>query len=241
MKPGGRSRQQHRGLLRELAPRVLGAVVRRYGNFADAEDAVQEALLAASRQWPADGLPESPTGWLIQVASRRMTDQLRSEDSRRRREDLAAAQEPRHDSPADPVRARAPGHDDTLALMFMCCHPALTPASAIALTLRAIGGLSTGEIARSFMVPEATMAQRISRAKQSIKASAVPFALPAGSEWVGRLRSVLRVLYLIFNEGYIPSAGAELLAPTYRPRRSGLRGSPAWLFPTIQRSAVCSR
>jgi RNA polymerase sigma factor (sigma-70 family) len=198
------------GLLRELAPRVLGGVVRRYGNFADAEDAVQEALLAASRQWLADGPPEYPTGWLIQVASRRMTDQLRSEDARRRREGLAAAQEPRRDFPPDAVGERAPDHDDTLALMFMCCHPALTPASAIALTLRAVGGLSTGEIARSFMVPEATMAQRISRAKQSIKASEVPFALPTGSEWVGRLRSVLRVLYLIFNEGYLTSAGAEL-------------------------------
>jgi RNA polymerase sigma factor (sigma-70 family) len=198
------------GLLRETAPRVLGAVVRRYGNFADAEDAVQEALLAASRQWPAEGTPEHPTGWLIQVASRRMTDQLRSEDSRRRREDLAAAQEPRQSPRADADEEPVPDHDDTLALMFMCCHPALTPASAIALTLRAIGGLSTPEIARPFMVPEATMAQRISRAKQSIKASEVPFALPTGSEWADRLRSVLHVLYLIFNEGYLTSAGTEL-------------------------------
>jgi RNA polymerase sigma factor (sigma-70 family) len=199
------------GLLRDLAPRVLGAVVRRYGNFADAEDAVQEALLAASRQWPTEGTPDNPTGWLIQVASRRMTDQIRSEDARRRREDLAAVREPREPDPApgqgDPP---TPDHDDTLALMLMCCHPALTPASAIALTLRAIGGLTTAEIARSFIVPEATMAQRISRAKQAIKASDVPFAMPSGAEGADRLRSVLHVLYLIFNEGYLTGAGAEL-------------------------------
>jgi predicted RNA polymerase sigma factor len=191
------------GSLRGLAPRVLGAVVRRYGDFAASEDAVQDALIAASQQWPSEGTPENPTGWLVQVASRRMADQLRSEDSRRRREDLAAAQKPR-----DPLPG--PGHDDTLALMFMCCHPALTPASAIALTLRAIGGLTTAEIARSFVVPEATMAQRISRAKQSIKASHVPFAMPSGAEWAGRLRSVLHVLYLIFNEGYLTTGGAKL-------------------------------
>ena len=193
------------GLLRELAPRVLGAVVRRYGSFADSEDAVQEALLAASRQWPIDGTPENPAGWLIQVASRRMTDQIRTQDSRRRREDLAVAQEP----PTNPEQSAA-DRDDTLALMFMCCHPALTPASAIALTLRAIGGLTTAEIARSFVVPETTMAQRISRAKQSIKASDVPFAMPIGAEWVGRLSSVLQVLYLMFNEGYLTTGGVEL-------------------------------
>jgi RNA polymerase sigma factor (sigma-70 family) len=190
-------------LLRESAPQVLGAVVRRFGDFADSEDAVQEALVAASTQWPAQGTPDNPVGWLIHVASRRMTDRLRSEQARRGREELAAAQEPPDPEPV-------PDHDDTLALMFMCCHPALTPASAIALTLRAVGGLTTAEIATAFLVPEATMAQRISRAKQSIKASDIPFRMPAGSEWAGRLRSVLHVLYLIFNEGYVTSSGPEL-------------------------------
>ena len=190
-------------LLREAAPQVLGAVVRRFGDFADAEDAVQEALVAATTQWPAQGTPENPVGWLIHVASRRMTDRLRSEEARRRREGLVAAEE-------RPAPEPGPGHDDTLVLMFMCCHPALTPASAIALTLRAVAGLTTAEIANAFLVPEATMAQRISRAKQSIKTSAVPFRMPTGSEWAGRLRSVLHVLYLIFNEGYVTSSGPEL-------------------------------
>jgi RNA polymerase sigma factor (sigma-70 family) len=190
-------------LLREAAPQVLGAVVRRFGDFADSEDAVQEALVAATTQWPAQGTPENPVGWLIHVASRRMTDRLRSEEARRRREGLVAAEE-------RPAPEPGPGHDDTLVLMFMCCHPALTPASAIALTLRAVAGLTTAEIANAFLVPEATMAQRISRAKQSIKTSAVPFRMPTGSEWAGRLRSVLRVLYLIFNEGYVTSSGPEL-------------------------------
>jgi RNA polymerase sigma factor (sigma-70 family) len=190
-------------LLREAAPQVLGAVVRRFGDFADSEDAVQEALVAATTQWPAQGTPENPVGWLIHVASRRMTDRLRSEEARRRREGLVAAEE-------RPAPEPGPGHDDTLVLMFMCCHPALTPASAIALTLRAVAGLTTAEIANAFLVPEATMAQRISRAKQSIKTSAVPFRMPTGSEWAGRLRSILHVLYLIFNEGYVTSSGPEL-------------------------------
>jgi len=190
-------------LLREAAPQVLGAVVRRFGDFADSEDAVQEALVAATTQWPAQGTPENPVGWLIHVASRRMTDRLRSEEARRRREGLVAAEE-------RPAPEPGPGHDDTLVLMFMCCHPALTPASAIALTLRAVAGLTTAEIANAFLVPEATMAQRISRAKQSIKTSAAPFRMPTGSEWAGRLRSVLHVLYLIFNEGYVTSSGPEL-------------------------------
>jgi RNA polymerase sigma factor (sigma-70 family) len=190
-------------LLRAAAPQVLGVVVRRFGDFADAEDAVQEALLAAAQQWPRQGIPDNPVGWLIQVASRRMIDQARSETARRDREAVAAAREPREPSPA-------PDHDDTLALMFMSCHPDLTPASAIALTLRAVGGLTTTEIANSFLVPEATMAQRISRAKQTIKASATPFQMPAGDEWAERLRSVLHVLYLIFNEGYLTSGGPQL-------------------------------
>jgi RNA polymerase sigma factor (sigma-70 family) len=187
-------------LLRQLGPRVLGAVARRYGNFEDAEDAVQEALLAAAQRWPRDGLPDNPHGWLIAVASRRMSERLRSEVARRRREELATAREP----PA------VPEHDDSLLLLFMCCHPALTPGSAIPLTLRAVGGLSTAEIARAFLVPEATMAQRISRAKQRIKDSGVPFAMPDGAERAERLRSVLHVLYLMFNEGYATSSGTQV-------------------------------
>jgi RNA polymerase sigma factor (sigma-70 family) len=191
-------------LLRELAPQVLGAVARRYGDFEDAEEAVQEALLAAATQWPADGLPDSPRGWLIAVAARRMTDRLRSEEARRRREGLAAMHEPADAAP--PASER----DDSLVLLFLCCHPALTPASAIPLTLRAVGGLTTAEIARAFLVPEATMAQRISRAKQRIKASGVPFAMPTGGEWAERLRSVLHVLYLIFTEGHAATTGARV-------------------------------
>jgi RNA polymerase sigma factor (sigma-70 family) len=189
-------------LLREQAPQVLGVLVRRFGDFGSAEDAAQEALIAAARHWPAEGVPANPRGWLIQTAVRKMTDQLRSEQARRRREDASAMAEP----PAVDVT----GRDDTLILLFMCCHPALTPASAIALTLRAVGGLTTAEIAKAFLVPESTMAQRISRAKQRIKASGVPFGMPEGEERAQRLRSVLHVLYLIFNEGYASSIGADL-------------------------------
>jgi RNA polymerase sigma factor (sigma-70 family) len=195
------------GLLRESAPRALAAVARRFGDFADAEDAVQEATIDAARQWPAQGLPENPTGWLIHVASRRMVDRIRSETARREREDAVAAGEPSL-PPAAPDEAREA--DDTLLLMFMCCHPALTRASAIALTLRAVAGLTTAEIAAAFLVPEQTMAQRISRAKKTIKESGEPFGMPAAEERAERLRSVLRVIYLIFNEGYAVSAGGEL-------------------------------
>jgi RNA polymerase sigma factor (sigma-70 family) len=199
-------RSEH--LLRELAPQVLGAVMRRFRDFAAAEDAVQEALLAAAMQWPRDGFPDNARGWLIQVASRRMTDHLRSELARRRRENAAALE---MDELAPPVAVESETeHDDTLILLFMCCHVALTPSSAIALTLRAVGGLTTAEIAHAFLVPEATMAQRISRAKQSIKASGVPFRLPTHEERTQRLRAVLHVLYLIFNEGYTSSFGPEL-------------------------------
>lgn len=189
-------------LLRELSPQVLGALVRRYGDFDAAEDAVQEALLAAALHWPRDGVPAKPRGWLIQTAERRMIDQLRSEQSRKRRETVASLQ----DAPTPAVSDQ----DDTLLVLFMCCHPALTDASAIALTLRAVGGLTTAEIASAFLVDEATMAQRISRAKQRIKASGVPFRMPTRDEQPARLRAVLRVLYLIFNEGYTSSTGAEL-------------------------------
>jgi RNA polymerase sigma factor (sigma-70 family) len=190
-------------LLRDAAPRVLAPVARRFGDFADAEDATQEAMLAATQQWPRQGTPENPVGWLIHVASLRVIDRARSDSSRRDREAAAAAQEPRDPPPS-------PEHDDTLALMFMSCHPELTPASAIALTLRAVAGLATAEIAAAFLVPEATMAQRISRAKRTIKASGIAFRMPRGEEWAVRLRSVLHILYLIFNEGYLTTGGQEL-------------------------------
>jgi len=194
--------------LRELAPQVLGAVIRRFRDFAAAEDAVQEAFIAAAVQWPREGFPENPRAWLIQVASRRMTDYQRSELARRRRE-TAAAMQIDNQTPASAFE-NGTEQDDTLVLLFMCCHPALTPSSAIALTLRAVGGLTTIEIANAFLVPEATMAQRISRAKQSIKASGVPFSLPTDEDRAQRLRVVLHVLYLIFNEGYTSSAGPNL-------------------------------
>ncbi len=186
-------------LLRELAPRVLGAVLRRCRDFGAAEDAVQEALLAAATQWPL-GLPENPRGWLVQVASRKLIDHVRQETARRRREEALPA--PEHTPGTD--------QDDTLMLLFMCCHPGLTPASAIALTLRAIGGLTTAEIANAFLVPEATMAQRISRAKQRIAETGAELGLPLETERKARLGSVLHVLYLIFNEGYASSIGPEL-------------------------------
>lgn len=195
-------------LLRELTPQVLGAVVRRFRDFAAAEDAVQEALVAAAVQWQ-HGVPDNPRAWLIQVASRRMTDSVRSEAARRRRETAAALQFDQL-APAPEFETDGEPEDDTLILLFMCCHPALTPSSAIALTLRAVGGLTTAEIAHAFLVPEATMAQRISRAKQSIKASNIPFRLPNHQERAQRFRSLLHVLYLIFNEGYTSSNGPEL-------------------------------
>jgi RNA polymerase sigma factor (sigma-70 family) len=195
-------------LLRELNPQVLASVIRRYGDFSAAEDAVQEASIAAAVQWPKDGIPDNPRGWLIQVAVRRMVDYIRSETARRRRENEAALET---DFTVDSETVEnAATEDDTLVLFFMCCHPVLTPASAIALTLRAVGGLTTAQIANAFMVPEATMAQRISRAKQNIKSSGVPFQLPTDKERRERLRSVLHVLYLIFSEGYASSVGNEL-------------------------------
>ena len=196
-------------LLRELAPQVLGAVVRQGRDFAAAEDAVQEALIAAAAQWPRDGLPENPRGWLIRVALRRLSDEVRSEIARRNREAIIGAEIPLAIEPAYEGEPEI-DPDDTLILLFMCCHPALSTASAIALTLRAVGGLTTAEIAKAFLVPEATIGQRISRAKQSIKASGIPFRLPDAEERAERLGSVLHVLYLIFNEGYTASAGAEL-------------------------------
>jgi RNA polymerase sigma factor (sigma-70 family) len=198
-------------LLRELAPQVVGVLTRRFGDFDAAEDAVQESLLDAAAQWVEEGVPGNPRGWLIQVAYRRMIEQLRNEQARRRREERVATQEPpdRRMSPSADD-AYETDRDDTLIMLFLCCHSELTPASAIALTLRSVGGLTTAEIAKAFMVPEATMAQRISRAKQRIKASGVPFRMPAPRERARRLGSVLHVLYLIFNEGYASSAGPDL-------------------------------
>ena len=199
------------GLLRELAPQVLGVLVRRYGQFDLCEDAVQEALLAAAVQWPADGVPERPRGWLVTVASRRMTDQVRGESARRRREEAVATASPADEWVAPGADADLPAAaDDTLTLLFLCCHPALSPPSQVALTLRAVGGLTTAQVARAFLVPEATMAQRISRAKQTIKAAGARFAMPPPTERAERLRVVLQVLYLIFNEGYTASSGPDL-------------------------------
>lgn len=193
-------------LLRDLAPRTIGLLVRRFGDFAACEDAVQEALLAAATRWPAEGVPSNPQGWLVTVASRRRIELYRADRARRRREDYVAASEiAEGDAPAE--------GDDTLTLLLLCCHPSLTPASQVALTLRAVGGLTTAEIARAFLMPEATVAQRISRAKQRIKATGARFELPPQVERSERIEAVLRVLYLIFNEGHTATSGP---AP-YRP------------------------
>ena len=198
-------------LLRDLAPQVLGAVLRRGHDFGSSEDAVQEALIAAATQWPRDGVPDDPRAWLIQVASRRFADHVRAETARRRREAFVVSLVPPEQQVALAADCDdAAERDDTLVLLFMCCHPALSRSSAIALTLRAAGGLTTAEIARAFLVPEATMAQRISRAKQSVKDSAVPFSMPTAEERAQRLAAVLHVLYLVFNEGYTATSGPDL-------------------------------
>jgi RNA polymerase sigma factor (sigma-70 family) len=198
-------------LLRPLAPQVLGVLIRRYGRFDACEDAVQEALLAAALQWPEQGVPENPRAWLLTVASRRLADEIRSDRARRRREETATEQIPQDEFlTPPPAEEHVPEQDDMLTLLFLCAHPALSPPSQVALTLRAVGGLSTAEIARAFLVPEATTAQRISRGKQRIKASEIPFSLPAKPERTDRLRVVLHVLYLIFNEGYTATTGPEL-------------------------------
>ncbi|MCX5061334.1 sigma-70 family RNA polymerase sigma factor [Streptomyces sp. NBC_00452] len=212
-------------LLRRNAPQVLGALVRRYGHFDAAEDAVQEALLAAADQWPTAGVPDNPRGWLIKVASRRLTDALRSEEARRAREERVAALTPRDAFTAPPPGVdRAPREDDTLTLLFLCCHPDLTPPAQIALTLRAVGGLTTAEIARAYLVPETTMAQRISRAKQKVRG--VRFGRP--ESWQNRLPAVLHTLYLIFNEGYTATSGAVL-------QRRELAGEAIRLTRTVHR------
>jgi RNA polymerase sigma factor (sigma-70 family) len=215
-------------LLRDLAPQVLGAVVRRFRDFAASEDAVQEALIAAATQWPRDGLPENPRGWLIQVASRRIVDHVRAETARRHREAIVVSLVPPEEQLALAADDDATGRDDTLDLLFMCCHPALSLPSAIALTLRAVGGLTTLEIARAFLVPEATMAQRISRAKHSIKTSGIPFEMPTAEERAARLAAVMHVLYLIFSEGYTASSGPAL-------QRSDLAGEALRLTRMLHR------
>jgi RNA polymerase sigma factor (sigma-70 family) len=200
------------GLLRELAPRALGVLARRFPQFDACEDAVQEGLIAAALQWPKDGVPDSPLAWLVTVAERRLADEWRSESARRLREESIAAFDAVDDAPA-------PEGDDTLTLLFLCCHPALSPASQLALTLRAVGGLTTAEIANAFLVPEATMAQRISRAKQTIRSSGAAFSLPPASERPARLRVVLQVLYLVFNQGYTDLLRTDLAAEAVRLTR----------------------
>lgn len=198
-------------LLRQLAPKVLATLIRRHGSFSECEDAVQEALLAAAVQWPEDDIPGNPQGWLITVASRRLADQFRSELARRHREETVAALVPPEDlREPSPDTGWPQDQDDTLILLFLCCHPALSPVSQAALTLRAVGGLSTAEIARAFLTSEPAMTRRISRAKQRIKASGIGFELPAKEDQRGRLRVVLHVLYLIFNERYTQTADADL-------------------------------
>jgi RNA polymerase sigma factor (sigma-70 family) len=211
-------RRRVEDLLRELAPQVLGTLTGRYGQFDACEDATQDALLKAAQRWPEDGIPQSPRGWLLTVASRVLIDASRSDSSRRRREDAIFAATPQSellgrpaDSIADP--GEAAGRDDSLKLLFLCCHPSLSVPSQIALTLRAVGGLTAAQIAAAFLVPEATMAQRISRAKATIKSSGIRFEMPEGQARE-RLRAVQHVLYLIFNEGYTASSGEDLTAPS---------------------------
>jgi RNA polymerase sigma factor (sigma-70 family) len=222
---GPGSRAVVEGLLRDLAPRVLAGLVRRYGGFDTCEDAVQEALVAAATQWPAQGVPANPEGWLFTVAARRRVELLRSESARRRREQTVAAMAPPDPEPVS-------GVDDTLTLLLLCCHPSLTRPSQVALTLRAVGGLTTAEIARAFLVPESTVAQRISRAKQRIRASGAEFRMPPEAELGERMAAVLQVLYLIFTEGSTASSGAalhrvELSAEAIRLARQVHRRLPA--------------
>jgi RNA polymerase sigma factor (sigma-70 family) len=213
-------------VLRPLVPQVLGVLVRRYGQFDACEDAVQEALLAASEQWPAEGVPDSPRSWLVTVATRRLTDHWRSESARRRREESVAVREPVGSAVVPgPGEEQSAGTDDTLKLLFLCCHPAVSPPSQVALTLRAVGGLTTAQIASAFLVPEATMTRRITRAKESIAAAGSTFSEPSPDELGDRLRVVLQVLYLIFNEGYTATSGenlvrAELAAEAIRLTRA---------------------
>ena len=196
-----------KSLLREVSPHVLGALVRRHRDLGACEDALQEALVAAAEQWPRDGIPDNPRAWLIRVARRRIVDAVRSDVARKEREALVVSLIPAE------AQEQLLALDDTLELFFLCCHPSLSSASAVALTLRAIGGLTTLEIARAFMVPEATMAQRLSRARQAIRESGIPFEIPDDAERSDRRAAVARTLYVIFSEGYVASAGSDLLRP----------------------------
>lgn len=197
-------------VLRTLAPQVLGALVRRYGDFDRCEDAVQEALVAAATSWPETGIPETPFGWLRTVATRRYIDQVRADRARELREQAYLDAKPRDELVAPPPDQETP-RDDLLELMFLCCHPALPPSAQVALTLRAVGGLTTAEIAAAFLLPEKTMGQRISRAKQRLREVGARFEVPSGAEREARLSAVLHVLYLMFNEGYSASSGPTLL------------------------------
>ncbi|HKN54871.1 MAG TPA: DUF6596 domain-containing protein [Amycolatopsis sp.] len=217
-------------LLRPLVPQVLGTLVRRHGQFDACEDAVQEALLAATEQWPSDGVPDNPRAWLITVANRRLTDFWRSESARRRREETDALREPASVVPG-PGEDRPSAHDDTLTLLFLCCHPAVSPPSQVALTLRAVGGLTTAEIAKAFLVPEATMARRITRAKDAIRDAGSTFGELAEAERAERLRVVLQVLYLIFNEGYTATSGDDLQRPDLTAEAIRLTRSVRGLLP----------
>jgi RNA polymerase sigma factor (sigma-70 family) len=209
------------GLLRDLAPQVLGALVRRHGQFDACEDAVQEALLAAAVQWPADGVPERPRSWLLTVASRALVDYWRADSARRRREAMVAL-DPTQVPTIEPHDAAFEA-DDAVVLLFLCCHPVLSPPSQLALTLRAVGGLTTAQIAAAFLVPETTTAQRIGRAKQRIRAAGAQFVLPPPDERPERLGVVMHVLYLVFNEGYTatsgPDAGLDVRADAQQPHR----------------------
>ncbi|MEV0394764.1 RNA polymerase sigma factor [Polymorphospora rubra] len=214
-------------LLRQLAPQVLGALVRRYGQFDRCEDATQEALIRAAARWPTEGVPENPRGWLATVATHRLLDEVRADRSRRRREDAIVAATPQSELLGRPADAdRETDRDDSLKLLFLCCHPALSPPSQIALTLRAVGGLTTAQIAAAFLVPEPTMAQRISRAKQTVRANGGSFTMPSGPDRARRLTAVLHVLYLLFNEGYTATAGPDLTAPRLSDEAIRLTG---WL------------
>jgi RNA polymerase sigma factor (sigma-70 family) len=197
-------------LLRGLAPQVLGTLVRRHSAFDLCEDAVQDALIDAISQWPTRGIPENPRAWLSTVATRRLIDRVRSDHSRRLREERVVVGSPPAEFMAAPDEDVIQNRDDSLILLLMCCHPVLSPPTQIALTLRAVGGLTTAEIAGAFFVPEATMAQRISRAKQGIRDAGATFSMPPSSEIENRIRAVLHVLYLIFNEGYTTSSGTEI-------------------------------
>jgi RNA polymerase sigma factor (sigma-70 family) len=199
-------------LLRDLAPQVLGSLTRRYGDVARAEDAVQEAMIAALRTWSRDGVPEQPRGWLATVAARRYLDQVRADSARRRRELAVHRASPDDDVVAPPTDGEQAG-DDTFELLFRCCHPELARSAQVALTPRAVGGLTTAEIAAAFLVPETTMAQRIVRAKQRLRDVGARFGPPAPREWEARLAAVLHVLYLIFSEGYVASRGPALRRP----------------------------